>query len=70
MFTEQCKSKTKKYDEKLRPIVEELLSYGFGTTALANALNQRGIPSLHGKSHSVSSVTVMLKRMVLSIERE
>ncbi|CAI1723744.1 Uncharacterised protein [Serratia odorifera] len=70
MFIEQCKSRTKKYDEKLRPVVQELLSYGFGTTALANALNQREIPSLHGKFHSVSSVTIMLKRMGLSIERE
>lgn len=70
MFIEQNKARTKKYDKKIRPIIEELLDYGFGVTALANALNQKNIPSVQGKAHSASSVKVMLKRMELSINRD
>ncbi|WP_157079214.1 hypothetical protein [Serratia ficaria] len=69
MFIEQNKTRTKKYDNKIRPVIEELLDYGFGVTALANALNQKNIPSLHGKTHSASSVKVMLKRMGLTVIR-
>ncbi|AGB83247.1 hypothetical protein D781_3010 [Serratia sp. FGI94] len=47
MFIEQNKEKTKKYDKKIRPIIEELLDYGFGVTALSNALNQKSIPSVN-----------------------
>ncbi|HFD3885855.1 hypothetical protein [Serratia nevei] len=70
MFTEQCRARTKKYDEKLKPIIEELLEYGFGVTALANVLNKKDIPSPQGRKQTAASVRLMLKRMGLSVIRD
>lgn len=37
MYEEIRKNKTAIFDEKVKPVFEELIEYGYGYTALANA---------------------------------
>ena len=69
MFEEQRKARTEIYDAKVKGVIEELLSYGFGWTALMNALNERGVPNTFGKQQTVSSVRNTLKRLGITINR-
>lgn len=65
MYEEIRKNKTAIYDEKVKPVIEELIQYGFGYSALASALNNQGIPTRWGKQWSIDSVRVTLKRLNL-----
>ncbi|HGW5382641.1 recombinase family protein [Enterobacter hormaechei] len=52
-----------KYYFKVRPIVEELMEYGYGETALANALNNKGVLTSHGKEFNAGTVKHLLKML-------
>ncbi|HCN00499.1 MAG TPA: hypothetical protein DIT02_04195 [Pantoea ananatis] len=56
-------NRTHKYDEKVKPVIEELIEYGYGNVALANALNERGILSVTGLKQTAATVTALLKRL-------
>lgn len=63
MYEEIRKSKTVIFDQKVKPVIEELIQYGYGYTALANALNTRGILSRWGTPWTIDSVKKTLKRL-------
>lgn len=65
MYEEIRKNKTVIFDEKIKPIFEELIEYGYGLTALANALNNKGVFSRWGNPWTVDSVRKTLKRLSL-----
>ena len=65
MYENLRNSKTSIFDEKVKPHIEELIEYGLGYTALANALNARGIPSRWGQGWTIDSVRQTLKRLSL-----
>ena len=65
MYEEIRKNKTVIFDEKIKPIFEELIEYGYGLTALANALNSKGVFSRWGNPWTVDSVRKTLKRLSL-----
>lgn len=58
-------NRTAKYDAKVKPVVIELLEYGYGNTALANALNAKGILTVTGNEYKAHSVKDLLKRLEL-----
>lgn len=62
-FAEARANRTRKYDEKIKPIVEELLGYGLGNAALANALNTKGHVTVTGKEYTTASVVALLARL-------
>lgn len=55
----------KKYDEALKPIIEELLSFGLGYNAIARALNARNIPSPNGGENTGQGVRRTITRLGL-----
>jgi len=57
-FAEARANRTRKYDEKIKPIVEDLLGYG-----LANALNTKGHVTVTGKEYTTASVVALLARL-------
>lgn len=57
--------KTSIFDEKIKSQIEELIEYGFGYSALANALNLRGIPTRRGQAWTIDAVRQTLKRLNL-----
>ncbi|QDY42481.1 recombinase family protein [Candidatus Pantoea soli] len=63
MYEEIRKNKTAIFDEKVKPVIEELIEYGYGYTALANALNTRGVLSRWGTPWTIDSVKKTLKRL-------
>ncbi|WP_343553757.1 hypothetical protein [Pantoea sp.] len=65
MYEELRKNKTAIFDEKVKPVMEELIEYGYGYTALANALNSRGVFSRWGTPWTIDSVKKTLKRLEL-----
>jgi len=65
MYEEIRKNKTAIFDEKVKPAIEELIQYGYGYSALANALNTRGVPTRWGKQWSIDSIRLTLKRLNL-----
>ncbi|KFC01069.1 hypothetical protein GTGU_03586 [Trabulsiella guamensis ATCC 49490] len=52
-----------KYYNKMRPIVESLLEFGYGETAMANVLNNKGLFTSHGKEFNVGTVKHLLKML-------
>lgn len=62
-FAEARASRTRKYDERVKPLIIDLLEYGFGKVAIANALNEKGIPSVTGLKQTAATVTAILKRL-------
>lgn len=62
-FAEARANRTRKYDEKIRPVVEELQTFGFGNAALANALNTKGYVTVTGGEYTTNSVVSLLKRL-------
>ncbi|MDV5240171.1 recombinase family protein [Leclercia adecarboxylata] len=52
-----------RYYKKVKPIIDDLLEYGYGETALANALNQKGVLTNHGKKFTVGTVKHLLKML-------
>lgn len=65
MYEEIRKNKTAIFDEKVKPVMMELIEYGYGYTALANALNTRGVLSRWGTPWTIDSVKKALKRLEL-----
>lgn len=63
MYEEIRKNKTAIFDEKVKPVFEELIQYGYGYTALANALNAKGVLSRWGTLWTIDSVKKALKRL-------
>ncbi|WP_427003695.1 recombinase family protein [Pantoea eucrina] len=63
MYEEIRKNKTAIFDQKVKPVIEELIQYGYGYTALANALNNRGVLSRWGTPWTIESVKKTLKRL-------
>ncbi|GGD35763.1 hypothetical protein GCM10011513_36950 [Franconibacter daqui] len=63
MYEDIRKHKTAIFDEKVKPVFEELIEYGYGLTALANALNNRGVFSRWGTPWTIDSVKKTLKRL-------
>lgn len=63
MYEEIRKNKTAIFDEKVKPVFEELIEYGYGYTALANALNAKGVLSRWGTPWTIDSVKKTLKRL-------
>lgn len=61
-------NRTRKYDEKLKPVIEELLSYGYGKVALSNALKAKGILTVTGIDYTAASVQALLKRLDIQPE--
>lgn len=62
-FAEARANRTRKYDEKIKPVVEDLLDYGLGNAALANALNTKGYVTVTGKEYTTASVVALLARL-------
>jgi len=58
-------NKTIIFDEKVKPTIIELIEYGYGLTALANALNNKGILTRWGQPWTIDSVKKTLKRLDL-----
>lgn len=52
-----------KYYDAIRPVIDELITFGYGTTALANILNDRGIYTSHGKKFNAGTVHHLLKML-------
>lgn len=52
-LTKSRQASAEKYQQTVRPIVEELLTFGYGYQALSNVLNARGV-SLHKASPLIS----------------
>ena len=52
-----------KYYDKMRPIVEELIEFGYGEKALANVLNNKGLFTSHGKEFNAGTVKHLLKML-------
>ena len=67
-FTEARTIRTRKYDEKVKPVVAELLSYGYGKVALSNALKAKGILTVTGIEYTAASVQALLKRLDIQPE--
>ena len=65
MYENLRNSKTAIFDAKVKPLFEELIGYGFGYSALANALNTKGIPTRWGQNWTIDSVRQTLKRLDL-----
>ena len=65
MYEEIRKNKTAIYDEKVKPFFEDLLTYGFGINAVANALNSKGVLTRRGGLWTPDSVKTTLKRLGL-----
>ncbi|PNK90200.1 MULTISPECIES: recombinase family protein [Serratia] len=65
MYQDIRNRKVEVYDGKVRPVFEELISYGYGYKALANALNERGVLSLKGKRWTPDAVKHTLARLGL-----
>jgi hypothetical protein len=54
-----------KYYNTMRPIIEELIPFGYGETALANILNDKGVYTSHGKKFNAGTVRHLLKMLGL-----
>ncbi|APG18847.1 hypothetical protein A3780_15220 [Kosakonia radicincitans] len=52
-----------KYYAKIKPIIEELIEWGYGEKALANVLNNKGVRTSHGKEFTVGTVKHLLKML-------
>lgn len=52
-----------KYYAKIKPIIEELLDWGYGEKAIANALNAKGILTAHGKEYNYGTVKHLLRML-------
>jgi len=65
MYQDIRNRKIEVYDGKVRPVFEELIEYGYGYKALANALNERGILSAKGKRWTPDAVKHVLTRLGL-----
>lgn len=65
MLAEARKKRVSQYDARVLPIIEELLSFGYGATAMANVLNERHIYSPHGKPQTAATVKLILQRLGL-----
>lgn len=52
-----------RYYDAIRPVIEELTTFGYGNTALANILNDRGIYTPHGKKFNAGTVHHLLKML-------
>ncbi|WP_017347039.1 hypothetical protein [Pantoea sp. A4] len=63
MYEDIRNKKTAIFDAKVKPVIEELIEYGYGYTALANALNSRGVFSRWGTPWTIDSVKKTLKRL-------
>lgn len=59
-------SSSEKYQQAVRPIVEELLTFGYGYKSLSNVLNARGIFTPQGKPFNKQSVRYLLSVLGLS----
>jgi len=62
-FAQARANRTRKYDEKVKPVILDLLEYGFGKVAIANALNEKGILSVTGLKQTAATVSALLKRL-------
>ncbi|MBT8499460.1 hypothetical protein DH20_06770 [Pantoea agglomerans] len=62
-FAKARANRTRKYDEKVKPVILDLLEYGFGKVAIANALNEKGILSVTGLKQTAATVSALLKRL-------
>ncbi|NKG29670.1 hypothetical protein FVB43_06400 [Erwinia rhapontici] len=65
MYEDIRNNKTIIFDEKVKPTIIELIEYGYGLTALANALNNKGILTRWGQPWTIDSVKKTLKRLDL-----
>ncbi|HGE6931438.1 TPA: recombinase family protein [Enterobacter cloacae] len=52
-----------KYYDAIRPVIEELIPFGYGETALANILNDKGMYTSHGKKFNAGTVHHLLKML-------
>lgn len=62
MYNDIRKSKTELFDSKIKPILEELIEFGYGHKAIANALNEKGVLNIRGRKWSPDSVRYVLSR--------
>lgn len=53
------------YQAKMLPVIEELLSFGYGYHALTSALNTKGYLTPRGKPFSRESVRCLLRNLNL-----
>ncbi|WP_182409237.1 MULTISPECIES: recombinase family protein [Klebsiella] len=56
---------TESYKEKVKPVVEELLTFGYGYTALASVLNGKGIFTKQGRPFTKGNVRYLLQILEL-----
>ncbi|WP_320108884.1 recombinase family protein [Klebsiella pneumoniae] len=65
-LTKSRQASAEKYQQAVRPIVEELLTFGYGYQALSNVLNARGIFTPQGKPFNKENVRYLLSVLELS----
>ncbi|EPC7354761.1 recombinase family protein [Klebsiella variicola] len=65
-LTKSRQASAEKYQQTVRPIVEELLTFGYGYQALSNVLNARGIFTPQGKPFNKQSVRYLLSILELT----
>ncbi|KYQ97316.1 MULTISPECIES: recombinase family protein [Serratia] len=65
MYQDIRKNKTAVFDNKIKPVLEELIEFGYGYKAIANALNEKGVLNLRGGRWSPDSVRYILSRIGL-----
>lgn len=58
-------NRQRRYDEAIKPILEELMGYGFGYNAIARAMNTRAVPSPNGGKNTGKSVRRTMERIGL-----
>ncbi|HBT0573772.1 recombinase family protein [Klebsiella pneumoniae] len=65
-LTKSRQASSEKYQQAVRPVMEELLTFGYGYQALSNVLNARGIFTPQGKPFNKQSVRYLLSVLELT----
>jgi hypothetical protein len=70
VLTKARQGSREKYLERIRPIIVELVGWGYGYKAMSNVLNRDGIYTIQGKEYSVGTVRHLLKTLDITPDNE